>query len=339
MFTVFRVSQSFGFLCTLFVGCIVLHHDVKIAFGQNAGAKGTELSEQEEVRLDKDSYDSGKVTTLSRSTKLKRLRINNATVSNQELVLIGNIAQLELLDLSGCHQITDTGVMQLAKLSKLKNLSLGSPLITDACMETICQLPALAALTMQGCEIRGPGLVHLGKLTKLKEFGLLNSSAGDIALGALAPGEIVKLKLRASGVTQAGLKESLPRFPKLKSLDLGENSVDDASIPFLAASKIEDLNLLRTQVTSSGVALLTELPLTRLNLDDIKGIDDSVIPHVLKMTRLEFLHLGKTGVTDVGVTQLKELKSLKDLIINNTAISDAAVLVLQQANPMLRIKR
>ncbi len=74
--------------------------------------------------------------------------------------MIGNIVQLELLDLSGCHQITDNGVSQLAKLSKLKNLSLGSPLITDDSLQTICQLPALAALTMQGCEIRGPGLEH-----------------------------------------------------------------------------------------------------------------------------------------------------------------------------------
>jgi hypothetical protein len=145
--------------------------------------------------------------------------------------------------------------------------------------------------------------------------------------------------MRASGVTQKGLKENLKRFPKLKSLDLGENQIDDTSISLLAATKIEDLNLLRTQVTSNGISLLSELPLTRLNLDDIRGIDDSVIPHVLKIGRLEFLHLGKTRVTDDGISKLKELKSLKDLIINNTGVTETALSALQIANPSLRIKR
>jgi internalin A len=336
--TVSRVWKSLSLLCLLTIACCNFEFADRIAHGQDSKAIDPKLDEQEDVRLEKEGYHPEKIQQLSQSTKLKRLRIVNANISDEELLLIGKIAQLELLDLSGCNQITDAGVSHLAKLSKLKNLSLGSPSITDASLETICQLPALAAVTLQGCTINGPGLIHLGKLTRLKEFGLINSMAGDLAMKSLSPGEIVKLKMRSSGITQSGLKGNLPRFPKLKSLDLGENQIDDTSIPLLAGTKIEDLNLLRTLVTSNGVSLLSELPLIRLNLDDIKGIDDSVIPHVLKMERLEFLHLGKTMVTDSGLSQIKGLKSLKDLIINNTAVSETALSELQSARPELRIK-
>jgi Leucine-rich repeat (LRR) protein len=297
------------------------------------------LADQEEVRLDKATYDPKAILTLSESTKLKRLRINNAEITDGQLELIGKISQLELLDLSGCNQVTDAGVLSLAKLSKLKNLSLGSPSITDASLEVICQLPSLGALTLQGCTIHGPGLLHLGKLTKLKEFGLVNSSAGDLALGSLAPGEIVKLKLRASGVTNQGVEKNLSRFPKLKSLDLGENQVGDSALQVIASCKIDDLSLLRTRVTVDGIALLVGMPMKRLNLDDIRGIDDSVIPHVLKLEQLEFLHLGKTQITDAGVSKLGQLANLKDLIINDTQVSAEAVALLQESSKSLRIKR
>ena len=235
--TVSSLSKSLYVLSLLFVTFDVFGDGAQVMHGQDADASKSKLDEQEEVRLEKDGYDANKIQLLSHSTKLKRLRIVNATVTDEELLLIAKIAQLELLDLSGCNQVTDAGVSHLAKLGKLKNLSLGNPSITDTSLETICQLPALAALTMQGCTIRGPGLVHLGKLTKLKEFGLLNSMGGDIALDSISSGEIVKLKMRASGVTQKGLKENLKRFPKLKSLDLGENQIDDTSISLLAATK------------------------------------------------------------------------------------------------------
>lgn len=297
------------------------------------------LADQEEVRLDKATYDPKAILTLSESTKLKRLRVNNADIADEQLELIGKISKLELLDLSGCNQITDAGVLSLAKLSKLKNLSLGSPSITDASLEVIGQLPSLGALTLQGCSIQGPGLVHLGKLTKLKEFGLLNSGAGDLALGSLAPGEIVKLKLRASGVTNQGIEKNLSRFPKLKSLDLGENQIGDAALQVIATSKVDDLSLLRTQVTVDGISLLVGMPMKRLNLDDIRSIDDSVIKHILAFGQLEFLHLGKTQITDAGVSQFRQLVALKDLIINDTQVSDEAVALLQESNKSLRIKR
>jgi hypothetical protein len=79
--------------------------------------------------------------------------------------------------------------------------------------------------------------------------------------------------------------------------------------------------------------------LKKLNLDDNAGIDDSVVDALAVFKGLEFLHLGKTKMTDAGISQLVNLPKLKDLIVNDTAVSDVAVKTLTQKLPGLKVRK
>jgi internalin A len=198
----------------------------------------------------------------------------------------------------------------------------------------------LGALSLQDCAIEGTGFEALKGLTKLKEFGLFKSTAGDKAIESLAGSkEMTKLKLRASGVTSQGIQKHVGSFPKLTAIDLGETSIDDLALEAIAKTTIDDLNLLRTPVTNAGVSHLIALKLKRLNLDDIRGINDDVFESLVQMPTLEFLHLGKTDVSDGGIKKLAVLLNLKDLLINDTSVSDDAIAKLKQALSGLKVKR
>ena len=141
-------------------------------------------------------------------------------------------------------------------------------------------------------------------------------------------------------VTNQGLIDHIAKFESVTTIDLGETQTDDKALVAISKmKKLEDLNLLRTKVTNAGVASLTSVKLKRLNLDDIQAIDDGVVVHIAKMESLEFLHLGKTSITDVGIRGLSSLVNLKDLILNNTQVSETAVKELQAKLPKLKVLR
>jgi hypothetical protein len=61
---------------------------------------------------------------LKHLTKLRTLQISDAQINDQSLKDIATIDQLEALDISNNKKISDNGIMQLAKLKKLKRLEL-----------------------------------------------------------------------------------------------------------------------------------------------------------------------------------------------------------------------
>jgi hypothetical protein len=125
----------------------------------------------------------------------------------------------------------------------------------------------------------------------------------------------------------------------LTSIELSESAIgDEALVGIGKLPKLEDLNLLRTKITPSGIGSLTKLPLKKLNLDDIAAMDDSAIESIKRFEGLEFLHLGKTKVTDKGVLELQTMSKLKDLLLNDTSVSEAAINELSKKLPGLKVR-
>ncbi|MED5399841.1 MAG: hypothetical protein VX669_05590 [Planctomycetota bacterium] len=56
------------------------------------------------------------------------------------------------------------------------------------------------------------------------------------------------------------------------------------------------------------------------------------------MLKLEFLHLGSTSITDEGLVHLESLKSLRDLKVTRTNVSEAGVTMLQKKLPGAKIQ-
>ncbi|XZE32625.1 hypothetical protein SH501x_003380 [Pirellulaceae bacterium SH501] len=261
-------------------------------------------------------------------------------------VKLDAMGQLQLVDFSKSELAKTTGrideaLSQLQGQSKLRNLIVGGPGITDAGLQIVANFQNLGALSIVDSPITDQGLVSLQTLTKLKELSLVRLPIGNESLAPLVGNSsLVKLRLRAAAnVTDEAINKYLPKFTNIASLELSELAIGDASLDTVSRlPKLVDLNLLRTRVTSAGIKKLTGLPLKKLNLDDIPTIGDEAVSAILAIPTLEFLHLGKTKVTDAGIAKLADLKSLKDLLINDTAVSEKAIADLQAKLPNLKIK-
>lgn len=301
----------------------------------------SKFAKLEDLNLDGCSISDAALSSIASSLTIKRLRLAKTNISDAGLAQIKNLTQLELLDISDCDQVTSAGLVHLQGLTKLRNLSLGGPGITDAGMPSLRNLTNMVSISFKECSITDASFEALAGMTKLKEFDIYKTPAGNNALRILSQGrEMTKLKLRGSGVTNQGLIDHIAKFESVTSIDLGETETDDKALVAISKmKKLEDLNLLRTKVTNAGVASLASLKLKRLNLDDIQAIDDGVVIHIAKMQSLEFLHLGKTSITDAGVRGLSSLANLKDLILNNTQVSEMAVTELQAKLSKLKVLR
>lgn len=295
----------------------------------------------EDINLEGCPISDAALLGVSKRENVKRLRLAKTKISDMGLAHIKGMKQLELLDLSDCVLLTSDGMKYLKGLTKLRNLSIGSPLITDEGLPHLANLTNMVAISFKDCAISDSQFESLSAMSKLKEFDIFKTRGGDRALAVVSGAkEMTKLKLRDSAITSNGLVEHISKFVNLVALDLGETETTDQALVAIAKlGKLEDLNLLRTKVTDEGIAALSTMKLKRLNLDDIASIGDGVVSHVAKIQTLEFLHLGKTRVTDSGIQALFPLTNLKDLILNDTAVSGTAIEQLQARLPKVKIVR
>lgn len=294
--------------------------------------------ELEEISLDRCAITDESLRILAASPTIKRMRIPRTKVTDRGLAELSKMKQLELLDLTDCL-VTSEGIGYLQSLPKLKNLSLSG--VGDREVEKIGQLPSLAALSLQNVSATEEGYRALAKLNRLKEFSLIKAASADGALMALAEAkELAKLRIKSTKIRSETWKIVREGFRNVLSLDLGETTTDDQSLEWISQlPKLEELNLLRTPITRAGIQSLTSKRLKKLNVDDCSGVDDSAVDEIAKMKSLEFLHVGKTKITDTGLAKLARLEGLKDLILNDTQVSDEAIRKLQQSLPMVKIKR
>ncbi|AMV33160.1 Leucine Rich repeats (2 copies) [Pirellula sp. SH-Sr6A] len=261
-------------------------------------------------------------------------------------VKLDAMGYLQVADFSKCTfpdsaGSADAALAFLPQQSKLRNLTLSGRGLSKVGIGTVAKCENLGALSILDGPIGDDELAALRSLTKLKELSLVRLEIGNRCLAPFVNNpSLTKLRVRgAAGVTDQTIAEYLPNFANLVSLELSELAIGDASLDTIAKlPKLSELNLLRTRVTNAGLKKLAGLSLKKLNLDDIATIGDEAIPAILAIPTLEFLHLGKTKVTDQGVAELSGLKNLKDLLINDTAVSEKALAELQAKLPDLKIK-
>jgi hypothetical protein len=106
-----------------------------------------------------------------------RLALNPDTTTDSELAKLRSLSGLpglEAIDLSGCRQVTDTGVLHLAQLRSLKALGLGDTQITDSGLTLLLtRFPDLEAVGLSGAEsVTQTVIPYLARLRKLKVLAL-----------------------------------------------------------------------------------------------------------------------------------------------------------------------
>jgi Leucine-rich repeat (LRR) protein len=222
--------------------------------------------------LDKDRYTDEGLRALSLCTEMQDLEIDRLGV-------------------------TDKGVTHLARLTRLRKLSLSG--ISDESLRTLAQLHSLESLSISSGRLSISGLKSLNSLTNLRTLslnGVVQDNAG-LDLSGLAHLEDLTLDLQRRRVGTTVVTEpfreqdiaALGKLTRLKRLQISHGGATDASLRYLTSlSRLERLSLGGDGLTDEGLAPLASL--SRLTSITLSGrFTDKALQHLQKLPELGFL--------------------------------------------------
>lgn len=232
----------------------------------------------------------GTLSALAPMRKLKKLVLDEVTLSPDGIAAIGKIASLESLRLAQCGINGDDQLAGLAGLTGLASLELDGVRVTGEGFAALGSSKGLTKLALPGAKsVTAAGLAMIAKtLPALEE---LNLSDG-INASACPPADIAAL---------ASLKN-------LKSLSVSFDGMDDTWLVAIAKlSGIESLEM-RTglgcavKVTPAGLSALAPMKrLARLNVSGSSLMDDTVIDSLKQLKSLrQFTALSGARITKAG---------------------------------------
>lgn len=253
----------------------------------------------------------------SQTPKLKELDVagckNLFPVSLEKLSVLEN---LEKLDLSSCNSINNAGIQCLRHLSKLKKLDISNlPLVSDEGITALEELMMLESLTMRHTRCSFKAFYSINKIKTLKNLHAIKFNSSDANAA----------------------------FPQPQAAEEEEETKYASTFDFNYISELNNLEAIALEGDGILISLenfmeylhcfpkLKELDLTQFSFigdedeDSNNKIYDSDLEIISCLTDLEKLDLsGYASVTSEGVKHLSRLKKLKNLILANCDIDDAA---------------
>ncbi|MDP7017249.1 MAG: hypothetical protein QGG36_15700 [Pirellulaceae bacterium] len=218
------------------------------------------------------------VAKLTSISNVREVILRDCDATDETLRAIGQVTELEVLDLFGCD-ITDAGLMHLRDLASLRSLNLAGtqatdagldhldstslqtlalpPRCTDEGLRTVGSFDKLQSLYAVETAIRGPGLEHLSSLPELQTLALDRSQVADEGIGYLSGlAHLERLSLNGLPLTDGAVGPILT-LKELDYLSIIETDITDAGL--WQVGQLQKLYILDTsgsQVTSFGVELL-----------------------------------------------------------------------------------
>ncbi|HEY2019393.1 MAG TPA: hypothetical protein VGH38_38055 [Bryobacteraceae bacterium] len=272
---------------------------------------------------------------------LKERRISgvdaNGLMTDRVLARIADLDHVTRLNLGGSRELTDDGLLHLARMPQLQHLNLSEypgGKLTDRGLEVLRHLPNLRTFEMTWqAGISDAGVANLRFCDRLERVNLMGSPTGDGAIEALEGKPSLRHFSSGKLVTDAGLPR-LHRFPQFQKWHGAEiSSGDQDSIaratrllidgPFsnqglagLAGLEgVFELDLFWhvSGITADGFAHLVQLP----NLGSL-GCDgelssDRAMGHIGRIPRLRRLRAQESVATDDGFVELSRSETLEYL--------------------------
>lgn len=219
----------------------------------------------------------------------------------------------------------DATVAELVKAQpNLEMLNLGSSSITDAALVEVAKLTRLRDLALYKTPITGAAMVSVAKIASLKKLDLSDTKVGDEGLEALKTSSIDNLWFNhMKGVTKKGVA-ALAAMPKLNKLVLQWAEIN-AEVEELVKSKtLKEITFMNSTLDDVGAAHLAKLKtLENLFLWSTKVTDKTM--EAISGLPLKVLYISRTTVGDAGLKSLAKIKTLETLWIDHTPSTDAGL--------------
>ena len=243
------------------------------------------------------------IRTCSNLTELNLTWCENCHAHVSSLAKLPNLKSLSMIR----ARITNDTVLALSALHNLQSLSLqGNPQITD--VSALAKLTSLHSLDLRLCQVTN--LLPLENLTSLKVLRLDNTKNTDATLVILCTSLKSLQTLEISGHDLSDVSP-LAKLTSLQSLDLsGNGTITDAS-PLTALRNLTFLNLSRnTRITNLSV-LAGLHKLETLDLSECNQVTDWVALALANLRSLTSLNLMRTNITNLSLLAgLHKLKTL-----------------------------
>lgn len=255
------------------------------------------------------------------------------------------------VDLRGCW-ISDADLPALTRRAGLKRLDLSMTRITDQGLLRLKSMTGLEELSLRYAELIGDEGMSAAKGWKqLRRIDLRGTKVTDTTLGYL--GALTALEAVDAGFAQISDNgiESLTTLPRLKALTLGGNKLTDTGMQALRLiPSLEFLDLSGPQRTDSGlwsvsltesgvaaVATLANLRELRIGGSNVTAISlDALRKGLAKLERLS-LYRSKR-INDEAIAVLRDWKSLREVDLKDTKVTEEAVRQLRLARPECLIR-
>jgi ankyrin repeat protein len=256
----------------------------------------------------------------------------NGEMTDAVLARIAELEHVTALSLGGSRQLTDDGLLHLARMPQLQHLNLSEypgGRLTDRGLEVLRHLPQLR--TFEATWQRGitdAGVANLRFCDQLERVDLMGSPTGDGAIAALRGKPKLRHVSTGKLVTDAGLP-LLHEFPMLKKWHGGD--IDSGAKEAIAnAAHL----LIDGPFTNNGLATLAGLEgVFELDLFwHVKGITADGFAHLVHLP-----HLGSLGAdgelsNDAAMRYIAAMPRLRRLRAQGTVATDDGFDALSQSN-------
>ena len=249
----------------------------------------------------------------------------NGLVNDAALARIAQLDHVTQLDISDCRELTDDGLLLLARMPQLEALNLSEypgGRLTDRGLAVLRHLPNLRRFKMVWQRgISDAGVSHLRHCPLLESVDLMGSPTGDGAIEALRGMPHLHYFQTGRLVTNRGLAY-LPEFPRFCQpepavrphllLDGPFTNKGLDHLKHLTALSALDLFWHVTRLTPRAFATLRHLPnLIQLGCDGQLANDESMA-HIAAIPRLKKLRAQGSAASDDGFLALAKSQSLEE---------------------------
>jgi internalin A len=248
-----------------------------------------------------------------------------------------NLSGLESIGINDFSKGKDEWIEPLEKLPELRYLRIEKAKnVTDAALMHITKLTQLKNLTLRNSQISDSGLEQLKDMPRLEGINLpLNTKMTDAGLIHLKGMKRLKYLSLGTNITDAGL-EQLRGLTELKGLALLNTKISDNGLVNLKNFvKLEGLDLSGTNITDAGLEHLKGLTALRHIKLQSTQITDAGLANLAGLTKLEELYLYGTKITDAGLMHLKNLRQLRYLDLRGTKVNGGG---LQHLNNLISLE-
>lgn len=185
---------------------------------------------------------------------LEVVELDGRWITNAGLSSLAELPNLRTLNLTGARRVTGAGFAHLSRMTKLRELRMGSTRVRDADLQNLQGLTRLEVLGLERTRIGDTGLAHLKKLTGLRRLSVGGTNVTATGLKHLAGmKKLETLFLTGTQVTDAGLKH-VAGLTNLEMLFLTNTDITDAGLVHLRRLRnLKGVNLRGTKVTKAGV--------------------------------------------------------------------------------------